>query len=668
MTCHIDIETFSESPLKSSGMYKYAEHPSTEILVLCYAFDDGPVHIWVPLESLPKKVTRRVIEKLEPGSKFVVQPHPPEDLYYYVRQGGECRAHNSGFERALLNSHAGRKIGFPHTTIKQWVCTAAKVASHSLPRQLGHAAKALGSYPKCEFGKMAMLQLCKPRTGKIARYLPTNDGWEKFVTLYLYCVDDVHAERGIDEEIPDLSPRELQVFHLDQRINDRGVCIDQEAITDVQELIKCYKARLRANCLKWTGVTPGKTGKIADWVRDNGYDIENLQASTIREATKDTAAPSLVKRVLGLYNIYNMKAVSKFTAMQKAVCGDGRLHGMFMYYGANTGRWSSKIVQLQNLFRPVIKDPDVAIEAFAIRDLDWIKTLFSKNLMKVFASTVRGMLIAAPGKILVAMDFKSIEARVIAWLAGELALLEVFFGHGKVYEHAAAGIYKKAIELVTEAERFIGKIAILALGYQGGKKAFAKMAKTYGVEIEEERAEQIKKDWREANPMIVQLWYDLNELAIAAVQNPGQVFGLDNKKIMFKVEGRFLYMRLPSGRRLAYFMPEIKQDLRFNRPKLTYLGIDTYSRRWMRCDTYGGKLAENAVQAIARDLLVHGMFNIENAKYEIIGTVHDEVIIEVDENDEDALEKIRTLICNTPDWAEGLPVAAEGFRAKRYRK
>jgi DNA polymerase len=382
-----------------------------------------------------------------------------------------------------------------------------------------------------------------------------------------------------------------------------------------------------------------------------------------------------VRKVIAIRMLHSMKAVAKYGRMQDAVCEDGRLRGMFLYHGAGTGRWSSMIVQLQNLFRPVIKDPEIAIIAFEELDLEYIKMLYDPiDPMKVFASCVRGMLIPAEGKDLLAMDFSAIEARGIAWLAGQEDILDVFRDHGKIYEYTAAKIYSDkyprgaTLDDLLEMEekfwmrRFVGKIAVLALGYQGGKGAFAKMAKQYGVDISEEEAEQIKVDWRAANPKIVQLWYDLERAAIQAVENPGTAVAIPNKKIIFKQIGQFLYMRLPSGRRLAYFKPKLDVE-----GKLTYLGIDTYTRRWMRCKTYGGKLAENAVQALCRDLLVGAMFRLEKAGYPLIGTVHDEGIMEVPEKF-GSEDEVKSIMCVVPKWAEGLPIGASGFRAKRYRK
>jgi DNA polymerase len=672
--CHIDIETFSKCNLKKCGVFRYAEDPSTEILIVCYSFGNGLVTMWIPVDErdLPQGIIEALWARVKargiPVSHIYVGKKCPGSIVAHALAGGEFGAHNAQFERTLLNGRPGQRIGFPRTNVPRWKCTAAKAAAHGLPRALGNAATTLGTYPKNEEGVNAMRACTKPRKptkgNPDTRWTPRNAP-DKFLVMWTYCVDDVLAERDLDIHIPDLTPYERRVWGLDQRINDRGVRIDVEFVDNIQFLIDQYKAHLEKLCVKWTGFAPTQTEKLGNWVRAQGYPIENLQAPTMKEAIKDKRCPKHVRRVLQLRAVHSMKAVSKYKAIRNAVCSDGRLHGMFLYYGANTGRWSSLIVQLQNLFRSKIKDPNAAIDLCAARDLALIKALYDGlDPMIVFASAVRGALISDIFCKLLALDFSAIEARMIAWLSGQEDILEVFREHGKIYEYTAGQIYHVDWRTILDPsdERFIGKIATLALGYQGGWKAFAKMAKQYGVEISREQAEAIKLAWRAANKKIVKFWYDLEDAAKCAVMHPGAVYSTKNKKIMFKVQGNWLYMRLPSGRRLAYFKPELDED-----DKITYLGIDTYSRRWMRVSTYGGKLAENATQAAARDLMVNGLLKLEDAGYEPIGSVHDEGICEI-EDGFGSLDEAKSLMCDLPKWAAGLPVKANGFIADRYRK
>lgn len=669
--CHVDIETFSKVNLKKTGVYSYAEDPSTEILVVCYKFGhDGPVNVWIPME--PDDFPEEARPKVDDDAVLYVQPHCPDDIEEWAVLGGEFRAWNAMFERVVLRGPAGKRIGFPQVPAKQWFCTMAKAAAHSLPQALERAADACGTHPKDKTGGAVMLQLAKPRKPSKK---DKSERWTidthplKYKLLYEYCEDDVRAESDLDRYIPELSPNEKRAYHLDQLINDRGVSIDLDKVADVQVLIDDYKGRLNEQCQNWTGVRATQRDKLVDWIREDAfYPIENMQVPTILEAVQDPGCPDHVKRVLRLYSTHNMKAVTKYSAMERAVCADARLRGMFAYHAASTGRWASRIVQLQNLYRPNKKvDPDLAIDMFQFRDLDYFKDFWEVNPMVAFASCVRGMLVPGPEKLLLCIDFSAIEARVVAWLAGQDDILQVFRDGKDVYVFTAAKIFRVSIEEVDDERRFIGKIAVLALGYQGGKKAFAKMAKQYGVDIDEDFADDIKVDWRAANTKIVNLWYDLEEAACAAIANPGNIYKAARGLLMFKVVGDWLYMRLPSGRRLAYYKPRLDSE-----GKPTYLGVDTYTRLWTRCKTYGGKLVENATQAVARDLLLFSMFNLEDAGYPLIGTVHDEVMMEIDECPEalwqSQLDAASEIMCRIPKWAGDLPVAAEGFVARRYRK
>jgi DNA polymerase len=548
-------------------------------------------------------------------------------------------------------------------------------ACHSMPRRLDHLCKALKTeHQKDESGRGVMLQLSQPRKASKhnphIRWLPTEVP-EKFFSLYTYCMDDVFAERDADDMLPNLTKNERRLYLLDQKINDRGWMVDLDAVADVRFLIAEYKARLAKKCREITGVNPTQTEKLGDWIRAQGVEIPNLQAQTVRDWLKRKDIPQNTRHALRIRSLDAMKAPAKYPAMVRAVCADGALRGMFLYYGASTGRWSSLIVQLQNLFRPIIDDPEIAIEAFRERSIAWLKTIFSENPMKIFASAVRGMLIPRKGRDLVAADFSSIEARIVAWLAFSLELIQIFKTHGLVYEYTASKIFGYPLDLESlkifkknhPKLRFLGKIAVLALGYAGGGAAFVKMAKQYGTDVDFEEGERIKFDWRDANPEIADynngLWANVQAAAALAIHNPGETFGANRLK--FRVVGDYLYMRLPSGRKLAYFKPAIQRD------DITYMGIDTYTRQWTRCKTYGGKLVQNAAEGIARDLMVCAMFKLNKKGYPILGTVHDEIITEPKEGF-GSVEEVVAVMCDKPAWAKGLPVDADGFRAKRYRK
>lgn len=741
MKLHLDIETGSRCDLKKEGLYRYAAHESTFVRVVCYAFDDEPGTVWVPLAQLPAEVFVKLRLRLKRNETLICSETIPERLAKHITGdreiidadiGGEIRAHNAAFERNVLNGPAGKKIGFPYINIEQTVCTMAKAAVHSLPEDLGDLCKALGSYPKDEAGVNDMRYLSKPRAN--GTFCTPEEEPDRFVRLYSYCMDDVYAERGADDSIPDLSPSEQRYYCMDQRINDRGWLVDVDSVKNAQHLSLAFKAEIREEIVRLTGYTPGQTGKLAEWCRDEGYfTLPDLKAETVVDAAEDKSCPAHVKRVLQLYSTHNMKAVSKFPAMLRSMGDDHVLRGMFRYHAAGTGRWSSRVVQLHNLYRPKIKDQNTAIEAFKLRSLSFLKALYDGekdakgrpiNPMVVLASCVRGMLVSRPGKILVFPDFSGIEARFNAWAWNEEWKLLAYRAYDRIvtddrghvvfdkkgeplregpdlYVLAYARAFGISVEDVTKDMRQIGKVMELALGYQGGVGAFVKMCETYGLDIEAlaeaalptlsqeilmEAADgwdyaikskrsthglskrtwvvidALKRLWRRAHPRITNGWEALETAAIDAVLNPGQVFEVADGKCKFKVQDRWLYMRLPSGRRLAYFSPRVADD-----GKIRYMGTDTFTRRWGWTSSYGGKWDENFVQGGCACILREALWAGEQHGYTPIGHVHDEPVAEVDE-DFGSVDEYGKLICMPKEYRAGLPLAYEGHRARRYRK
>lgn len=401
MKLHIDIETYSEADLKEVGLYRYAEDPSTELTVVCYAFGDGPVHVWLPYYrwDLPRQVIDgiKARKEFDEGAYIEVGMVPPVRLLSEVKLGMQVAAHNAQFERVVLNGEAGRKVQLaPFIDIEQTVCTMAKCRTQGLPAALEDAARALGTHPKMATGKNDMRAFASPRRKESEpRWTPANDP-ERFVRLVAYCIDDVKAERDIDNALPDLSESEQQVYFMDQRMNDRGVAVDLESVAHAKYLIETYKAELDAECIKLTGVRPSQRAKIADWIRANGWPaLTDMQADTVARLTKNPEVPENCRQVLKIYSTAAMTAVAKFDTIEKMVCKDGRLRGMFQYHAAGPGRWSSTGVQLQNLMRPVIENANEAIDLLPARDLRSFRALYDVDPMKVFASLVRGMLVAA---------------------------------------------------------------------------------------------------------------------------------------------------------------------------------------------------------------------------------------------------------------------------------
>ena len=460
---HLDVESYSEADLKTEGVYRYAADPSTELLCLSYCFDDGPVFLWVPCDKVGPKLAALIAQHIP--TNVLIQKAVPADLRAHIASGGEIRAFNAQFERVVLNGTAGKKVKFPEITIAQSRCVAAKARCHGLPGNLGDAAEAVGAPPKNEFGKTAMLSLCRPRSGAVKRYDMEEDA-DKYAALYKYNVEDTEAERGVDDLIPDLTVNEQAIWEMDQRVNSFGIRIDRQAIADVQFLVDEYKGELADLCAALTGHRPSQREKIAGWVRVNGYPSPtDLQSETVQQAVKDPACPEPVRRVLQVYSSYGAKAVSKFESMVRMAGKDDRLRGMFLHYGAGPGRWASLGVQLQNLARPTIEDPELAIEIFKARDLDWVKFLYPENPIKVFASTVRGMLIPSPGKRILAMDFAGIESRLTAWVFGENWKLAAFramdAGVGPdTYKLSYANSFQIAVEEITSKQRQIGKVCV----------------------------------------------------------------------------------------------------------------------------------------------------------------------------------------------------------------
>jgi DNA polymerase len=679
--CHIDIETYSELDLGKVGSYKYFEHPSTELLCLCYAIDDGPVNIWIPKLSYDAIVEwAHKFEEFRGGKVYFGNHYFPEDLREHVTSGKECRAHNSTFERTGLNSHVGEAIGFPKTKITQWVCTAAKAAAHSLPRNLKDACKVTRvEHQKDEEGRKAMLKLCKPKKPSAkdpsTRYLP-HARPDLYITNYEYCADDVRAERDLDNFIPELSPSEQKLFFFDQQINDRGVTVDVDASIKMIELVKERKDELAKECIGLCGLKPSQTGKLTAWLKENGLpELKGLSAEVLKlvieEQEENQTLEDDVLRVVVIRLAHSMTATAKFNVIERAACNDNKMRGMFLFHGAGTGRWSGKLVQFQNLFRPIIDDADTAIDAALAGGLDLVSMLYPQEPMSILASCIRGMIVAKPGRRFMAVDFTSVEAVALAWMAGQDDVVESFRETGMIYEINAALIYGRGVSIETlkyikehcKDERFIGKIATLALGYQGGYRAFISMAEKNGVKgMTKIFAEKIKTDWREANDKIVDMWDAFDNAVRTAILRKGKIFKTHGCHFMW--QNGFLYIRLPSGRRLAYFNARIVGG------DIIYYGVDSKTKKWGIQKLYGGKITENIIQAFCRDLLVHALWNVKRRMGEIIdivGHVHDELLMEVLER-EGLLAEVLAMVCELPHWAEGLPLKADGFIEDRFRK
>ena len=660
MRCHIDIETFSEANLIRAGVYSYAVHPSTDIHCIVYAIDNHAPRLWVTRSDIIEEA-QATHESLDWQCWRDKCPGDLKDIL--LDPDIELCAWNAMFERVVLNSPVAFKHNIPETPIHRWHCTMAKGASSGLPQKLEKAALAFGTHEKNEAGHGEMLQLAKPRKPS---KLDSSPRWDmdnypdKYQRLYNYCVDDVLAERELDAGLPDLSDYEQIVYCMDQEINDRGVSVDLEFNDAAIKLHEARKQQIASKIISLTGHKAGSTEALRQWVEEHGTFMPNMLATTIDDTLKQPISDEVLT-VLAGYTAHNMKAPAKYKAAKEATDQHYRLRGMFRYHGARTKRWSSYIVQLHNLKRPApgINSDEVIDFILTGCDPDFLHMMFDMEPIKLLGSCIRGLLISKAGHKLVVRDFAQIEARILAWLAGHVELLKVFAAGEDVYRFAAAPIYNKSVEDVTDEERFVGKVATLALGYQGGAGAFESMAHTLGVKISYDKAEEIKTMWRQANMPIKRLWKAIENAAKHAVANPGDITVVSKGKIKFRMWRRWLLMELPSKQQIRYYRPTLHAtgDLTYQAPDGRMTGL------------YGGLLVQNANEGIARDLLVHAMLQLREISLPIVLHAHDEVAVEVPERmAEETYEAMGLLFKQIPEWAEGLPVSSDGFIAKRYRK
>ena len=467
-----------------------------------------------------------------------------------------------------------------------------------------------------------------------------------------------------------LNRNERQIWLLDQIMNARGTRIDIASVKNALTIIDKETAHLNREVM---GLTTGSLTDmnsrplVMDYFKRQGYPLKRYTKAYVERLSKHPKLPRKLQRLLEIRLQTGKTSTAKYQKLLYIAAGDGRAHGLLQYHAASTGRWGGRLFQPQNLPRPTIDDTDFAIELFQYCDNERIRLMYGENeVMNVMSSCLRGMLIPSEGMRFLVSDYSAIEARVLAWLAEQDDVTEVFRGHGKIYEHVAAGIYGIPMETIKKGsqERFIGKVATLALGYQGAVAAFVGMAEQYGVEISKAEASEIVSNWREANPMIVKLWRKMESCAMSAIQNPGKAFAYNG--IRFMMVGEHLMCELPSGRLLNYAFAHTATG-RFGNEQPCYMGVDSLTKQWKQIHTYAGKLTENIVQAIARDLIADAAVRIESSGYKTLLTVHDELISEAPMNF-GSLEDYDGLMCVLPNWAHGLPLSAEGYESSRYRK
>lgn len=639
----IDIETYSSAPLPRCGVYRYCDAPDFEILLFSYAFDDEPVQT-IDLargETLPKEV----ISALEDPDIIKV-------------------AYNAQFERVCLSRYLGHWLD-PH----QWRCTMVMAAYLTLPGRLADAAVALGTTEKkMEEGKDLIRYFsvpCKPSktNGGRTRNLPT-DAPEKWAVYRQYNAQDVETERAIRKALEkySLPEQEWELYALDQQINDRGVRVDKKLVKNAIAVDAVFAQAAYQRAKELTGLeNPGSVNQLKAWLADQDMPMESLARKIVQEKAAQT--DGIVAELLNLRLELSKTSVKKYEAMARCVCRDGRVHGLLQFYGANrTGRWAGRLVQAQNLPQNHLPDLDLAREIVKTGDEELLDTLYA-SVPGTLSELIRTAFIPKDGCRFLVADFSAIEARVLAWLANEEWVLEEFRGKGKIYEATASRMFHIPQESIVKGNpnyeyRQKGKQATLSCGYGGGVGAL----KAMGAKMPEEEMQPLVDAWRAANPNIVAFWSALDRAARTVIRK--KTSARVGKVTLYWQDDK-MFMRLPSGRNLCYQSPHFTGN-RFGSDAIGYYAPNAAGQRVVQ-ESFGGKLAENATQAIARDILAHALLTLEKNGYPVIFHVHDEAVIEMSIG-QGALEEACRLMAIAPNWAEELPLRADGYECMYYRK
>lgn len=679
-----DLETYCEIPI-NNGTHAYAE--GVEVMLFAWAIGDEPVSVWdlTAGEPIPSRLRKAIAD--------------PNTILFF---------HNSHFDRTVLR-HAMPELAPP---VERWRDTMVQALAHSLPGALGALCEVLGvpqDKAKDKEGKSLIQLFCKPRpkNSKLRRATSKTHPveWQRFVA---YAGLDIEAMREVYKRLPkwNYQGTELALWHRDQRINDRGVCMDVQLAQAAIEAVDLEQKRLAKRTQVMTdGEVQAATQRdamIKHIVESYGVELPDMQRSTLERRIADPDLPSPVKELLAIRLQASTTSTSKYKSLMKGISSDGRLRGTLQFCGASrTGRWAGRLFQPQNLPRPTLEQEriDEGIEALKSGCAD----LLFDNVMELTSSALRGCIMAPAGKKLVVSDLSNIEGRKLAWLAGEQWKLAAFRQYDEgtgpdLYKLAYAKAFNITPEDVTKYQRQIGKVMELGLGFGGGVAAFLTFALVYGLDLEElataalpniprdvqreakswydesvkrkatyglpERVfiacDSLKRLWRRAHPETCDFWYQIERTVRAAIATPKKTLYCGYLKV--RRDGAWLRIQLPSGRALCYPSPSIEKG------NITYMGINSYSRKWQRLKTYGGKLVENVTQAAARDVLAGNMPLIENAGYSIVLTVHDEVICEAPDTGDYTDAALSSLLSTNPEWAPDIPLNAGGFEAYHYRK
>lgn len=661
-TLNIDIETFSSVDIKKSGLYKYVQSPDFEILLFAYSVNGQPT-ICVDLaqgEQIPQEILYAL------GNHLVIK-----------------KAYNAAFEWYCLSKYMGWE---PNSWISHWRCTMFKGLYCGYTAGLGATAVALGlpqDKRKMSVGSSLIKLFCTPtkptvKNGNRTRTLPHHEP-EKWEVFKEYCIQDVEVEKEIDKKLANfpVPDQEQKLWELDQRINAYGVAVDQDLIDGALHINDLTTATLTLEAHNITKLSnPNSAAQLSKWLASKGIEVENLQKETVSnliETLKDDPEHADVKRALEIRQELSKTSVKKYQAMKDAVCKDGRVRGLLQFYGANrTGRWAGRLVQVQNLPRNHMETLDIARQLVEQKNTKALQFIYG-NVPDTLSQLIRTAFIPSPGHVLRVADFSAIEARVIAWLAGEQWRLDVFNTHGKIYEASASQMFGVPIERIVKGNpeydlRQKGKVAELALGYQGSASALISMG-ALNMGLTEEELPDIVKRWRSANRRIQDLWYSLENAALSVVRTgqPAGVRGLIIARECDIMNGLdFLTITLPSGRKLFYVKPYLSEN-DFGKEAVHYWGLNQTAKKWEKQSTYGGKLVENCVQAIARDCLAVTLMRLDAAGYKTVMHVHDECVLDAPEG-KGSLDEVIEIMKQPISWAPGLPLNAAGFEAYYYQK
>ena len=643
-TLSIDLETYSSADIGKTGVYRYSESSDFEILLFGYSIDGAPVQL----------------------VDLTCDEHVPEEVRDALSDPAVTKwAFNASFERICLS----RWLGLPSGTYlepDQWRCSMIWSAYLGLPLSLAGVGAVLKlDKQKLDTGKDLIRYFCKPcrptkKNGGRTRNLPRHDPgkWEQFKS---YNLRDVETEMEIQKKLARFPVPEFvwDEYHLDQEINDRGIRLDMQMVESAIDVDDQSRADLKAQMQTITALdNPNSVAQMKAWLNEHGMEIESLGKKEVAARLKD--APADLREALVLRQQLAKSSVKKYQAMQNCVCNDGRAHGMFMFYGANrTGRFAGRLVQLQNLPQNHMKDLEQARALVRSGDFNSLQLLYD-SVPDVLSELIRTAFVPYEGGKFIVADFSAIEARVIAWMADEKWRLEVFRNGGDIYCASASQMFGVPVEKhgINGHLRQKGKIAELALGYGGSVGALKAMG-ALEMGIPEEELKPLVDAWRDANPNITELWWDVDRAVKEAVdlRTTSETHG-----IQFVYESGFLFICLPSGRRLAYVKPRIGEN-RFGGESVTYEGVGG-TKKWERLESYGPKFVENIVQALSRDILCYAMKTLRCCN--IVAHVHDEIIIEADPRV--SLEAVCEQMGRTPPWAKGLILRADGYETPFYKK